>query len=226
MSTIQSGTAAISQGLMDSVNGTKATTDSVKAEEDKFLRLLVTQLKNQDPLNPLDNAELTSQLAQLSTVTGINTLNTTLESLKSSFQSSESLQAANMIGHGVLAAGEAIALSGGKSVFGIDLATAADSVTILVKDSSGQAVHTIDLGAQDAGTLALTWDGATDESGVTAEDGDYTFEVVALRSGTQLTDATALTFGMVASVSTNAQGVKLNIPTLGTLTMADIKQIL
>ena len=67
---------------------------SVQADTDKFMTLLVTQLKNQDPMNPLDNAQMTSQLAQLSTVTGVNKLNTTLESLKSSYQSSEACRPA------------------------------------------------------------------------------------------------------------------------------------
>ena len=227
MTTIQSGAAPISQDLMDAVNGKKATdTGSVQADEDKFLKLLVTQLKNQDPLNPLDNAQLTSQLAQLSTVTGVNKLNTTLESLKSSYQASESLQAANMIGHGVLTKGDAIVLSEGKSIFGIDLASAADSVKVMVRDRTGKEVQTIALGAQQAGTLSLAWDGATDEPNQTAPNGNYTFEVIAMRGDEKLKDATGLSFGTVASVSTNAQGVKLNIAELGSVTMADIKQIL
>src|SRR4051812_19745869 len=83
--------------------GTSGTgTDTVTADTDKFMTLLVAQLQNQDPMNPMDNAQMTSQLAQLQTVTGINTLNTTLNSLKSSYQSSESMQATNLIGHGVL----------------------------------------------------------------------------------------------------------------------------
>ncbi len=70
--------------LMSTMNGKKAEVDSVQADTDKFMTLLVTQLKNQDPLNPLDNAQVTSQLAQLTTVNGVNKLNATLESLKSS----------------------------------------------------------------------------------------------------------------------------------------------
>src|SRR5471030_266353 len=87
-----------------------SATDSVQADTDKFMTLLVTQLKNQDPMNPLDNAQITSQLAQLSTVTGVNKLNTTLESLKSSYQSSEAMQASSMIGHSVLVAGNYVDL--------------------------------------------------------------------------------------------------------------------
>src|SRR6476620_6842721 len=106
--TVQNNPPIVSQDLLNSVNGNKkakAAEGSVEADQDKFMTLLVTQLKNQDPMNPLDTAQITSQLAQLSTVTGINKLNTSLEALKGSYQSSESLQAANMIGRGVLMEG-------------------------------------------------------------------------------------------------------------------------
>src|SRR6266571_7724769 len=106
-STVNTAPPVVSQDLLNSVNPKAAVVadGSVEADTNKFMTLLVTQLKNQDPLNPLDNAQITSQLAQLSTVTGVNNLNTTLESLKSSYQSSETLQATNMIGKGVLVPG-------------------------------------------------------------------------------------------------------------------------
>ena len=127
------------------------------------MTLLVTQLKNQDPMNPLDNAQITSQLAQLSTVTGVNKLNTTLESLKSSYQSSEALQATNMIGHGVLVEGNYVDLQGGKGILGVDLASAADKVQLIITDpTTGKDVQTIDLGAQAAGTIPMAWDGVPD----------------------------------------------------------------
>src|SRR5438128_10465097 len=105
--TSNTGSTANINDLMSTMNAKPATTggDSVDADTAKFMTLLVTQLKNQDPLNPLDNAQVTSQLAQLSTVTGINKLNTTLDSLKSSYQSSEAMAATNMIGRGVLVEG-------------------------------------------------------------------------------------------------------------------------
>ena len=231
MATIQPLT--VSNDLMATVNPkTKAaSTDTVQADTDKFLSLLVTQLKNQDPMNPLDNAQITTQLAQMSTVTGVNKLNTTLESLKASLQSSEALQAANMIGHGVLSPGHSLSLAGGKSIMGVELASPADSVQVLIRDSSGRQVQVIDLGSKPAGVMPLGWDGAmddTDGAGTPgmAKDGKYSFEVVATRAGEKLEDVIPLSFGSVASVSTNAQGVKLNVPAIGSLTMADIKQIL
>lgn len=218
--------APVTDALLNAVNPkAKVATDSVQADTDKFMTLLVTQLKNQDPMNPLDNAQVTSQLAQLSTVTGVNKLNTTLESLKSSYQSSENLQAASMINHGVLSAGKNVGLSEGKALLGIDLATPADTVDITIKTAAGKVVDTISMKKVDAGTMPITWDGKL-EDGTTAADGNYVFTVEAKANGTVLKDATGLQFGVVASVSTGAGGVKLNVPNSGQLTMADIKQIL
>src|SRR6476661_5249698 len=116
--TVQNTPPLVSQDLLNSVNPkkNKPAEGSVEADQDKFMTLLITQMKNQDPMNPLDNAQITSQLAQLSTVTGVNKLNTTLESLKASYQSSEALQAANMIGHGVLVPGGKVQLIDGKAI--------------------------------------------------------------------------------------------------------------
>jgi flagellar basal-body rod modification protein FlgD len=228
MPTVNSATTAVND-LMATMNAKKpVATDGVEADTNKFMTLLVTQLRNQDPLNPLDNAQITSQLAQLSTVTGVNKLNTTLESLKASYQSSEALQATNMIGHGVLVEGDFIALSGGKSVLGVDLASAADSVQVIITDpSTGKDVQTIALGAQAAGTVPLAWDGVPDGGTSALKDGKYSFRVVAMKGGEQLKDAKTLSFDSVASVTTSAQdGVKLNLPTKGVVSMADIRQIL
>jgi len=211
------------------MNVKKGATDSVQADTDKFMTLLVTQLKNQDPLNPMDNAQMTSQLAQLQTVTGVNKLNDTLESLKSSYQSSEAMQATNLIGHGVLVEGNNINLTGGKSVFGVELATAADSVKVVVSDPrTGKDVATIDLGAMEAGATPLAWDGSSDavDAAVLA-DGGYSFRIEASRGGQPLTDVKGLSLDSVASVSTNTKdGVKVNLAGKGAITLADIKQVL
>jgi flagellar basal-body rod modification protein FlgD len=224
MSTVPSSSPT-SSDLMTTMNPSKKTAESTAAAaQDRFMTLLVTQMKNQDPLNPLDNAQVTSQLAQLSTVTGIDKLNTTLEALKGSYQSSQSLQAAGMIGHGVMVPGSSVNLADGKALFGIDLTEPADKVKVTIRDASGKAVHEIDLGAQEVGMLPLAWDGATD-SGTPAADGKYSFEVTATRAG-QKSAATALMFGQVASVSTGAQGVKLSLPNIGEVNFSDVRQIL
>jgi flagellar basal-body rod modification protein FlgD len=212
-----------------------APASSVEADTNKFLTLLVTQLKNQDPMNPLDNAQLTSQLAQLSTVTGVNKLNDTLETLKASYQSSESLQAANLIGHGVLVEGDFIGLAGGKAIMGVELATPADHVKVIISDPvTGKDVQEIELGPQEAGTVPLLWDGVVDPTKldsagkpIALKDGKYNFRVVADRAGEELKDAKTLSFDLVASVTTSVKdGVKLNLPSAGVVTMADVRQIL
>ena len=235
MATVTDTTSTPVTDLMATMNTKKpASTDSVSADTDKFMTLLVTQLQNQDPLNPMDNAQMTSQLAQLQTVTGVNKLNTTLESLKSSYQSSEAMQATNLIGHGVLVAGSGVTLSSGKAVLGVELGSDADNLKVVISDAKGNEVETMDLGAQKAGVLPLAWNGVPDptkldSSGkpVTLADGNYTFKVVATRGGANLTDATGLSFDSVASVTTNStDGVKVNLSGKGTLTLADIKEVL
>lgn len=221
--------------VMSTMNARKAEVDSVQADTDKFMTLLVTQLKNQDPLNPLDNAQVTSQLAQLSTVTGVNKLNATLETLKSSYQSTEALQATNLIGHGVLVEGNKLGLYEGKAILGAELGSAVDKLQVVITSATtGKEVATIELGAQEAGVVPIAWDGvpdpeALDEDGkpVVLPDGTYTYKVVALRGGEPVTDAKPLSFDSVASVTTNAKdGIKLNLPGKGAVTMADIKQVL
>ncbi len=215
----------VSPSLLAAMNPAKETAKSgAAAAQDRFMTLLVTQMKNQDPLNPMDNAQVTSQLAQLSTVTGIDKMNTTLESLMGSFQSNQSLQAANMIGHGVLAPGASVVLADGKGMLGVELAEPADKVQVTIRDAAGKLVHAIDMGSMKAGMQQLQWDGATDSGGVAAS-GQYTFEVTATRAGEKV-DATKLAFGIVDSVSMGAQGVKLNIPSLGAVNFTDVRQIL
>lgn len=222
MTPIQNNIA--SPELLAAVNPSKDSGKSIDATQDRFMKLLVTQMKNQDPLNPLDNAQVTSQLAQLSTVSGIDKMNATLQTLIGSFQSNQAVQAAGMIGHGVLVPGKQIDLSAGKAVFGLDLASTADKVQVVVKDASGKTVHTMDLGGKDAGTIPLSWDGVKDD-GTKAADGRYSIEVAANFGQTKV-DATALAFGNVASVSTGKQGVSLNVPGLGAVSISDVRQIL
>lgn len=231
MTTIQSSNG-VSDSLMAAVNGTNGTKaatgakdkDTVAEAQDRFMTLLVTQMRNQDPLNPMDNAQMTSQLAQLSTVSGIEKLNAALENLMGSYQSSQTLQATGMIGHGVLATGNNLQLSEGESLLGVELAGPADKVEITIRDTSGSVVHSFSLQNQPAGTYPLAWDGKTD-SGAVAPNGKYTFDVKAT-AGDQSVAATALSFGQVASVSTGSAGIKVNVPNLGALNFADIRQIL
>jgi flagellar basal-body rod modification protein FlgD len=231
--TTTSGIFTTPTSTTSTTTSSSSSTDSVSADQDKFLKLLVTQLQNQDPLNPMDNSQMTSQLAQLSTVTGINKVNSTLEAMQTDLASYQSMNSINLIGKGILVEGKGIELSSStdsdgnttsSSVFGIDLASAAESVTIAIKNSSGTTVRTMSMSNADVGTYPITWDGTTD-SGTKAAAGSYTFSVTATSGGSTLTDATALQLAAVASVSTGSGGVKLNT-SLGQFSMSDVKEVL
>ncbi|MBL0038838.1 MAG: flagellar hook assembly protein FlgD [Nitrosomonadales bacterium] len=219
-----SSASAIISSLNAKSNSASKTETNAPDTEDRFLKLLVTQMKNQDPLNPMDNAQVTSQMAQLSTVTGIDKLNATLQALSDSMSIVQSLSATSMIGHGVLIPGSAITLKDGKAIGGIELTQPADSVKVLIQDAAGNTVSTLQMGPQKAGVTALAWDGQTD-AGTPAINGTYKFSVEALRAGDKV-EANALTFGMVNAVTPGVNGATLDVGSAGSVAMSAVKQII
>jgi flagellar basal-body rod modification protein FlgD len=221
MSTIN--TQTVDPSLLNTMNGNKGAKSVAQEAQDRFMTLLVTQMKNQDPLNPLDNAQVTSQLAQLSTVTGIDKLNDSMNAIAASFQGSQNLQAASMIGHGVVVPGSTLELKDGKSVFGFDLTQSADKVEVLVKDASGNVVRKLDPGYLTSGFNSLGWDGKTD-AGTNAVNGNYSFEVVATSGGKKI-EVAPFSFGLVSSVAFGSQGTTLSILNMGDVAMTDVRQV-
>ena len=225
--TSTSGTSSVTNpyaALNSSTSTTSTTTTAADEQQDRFLTLLVTQLKNQDPLNPMDNAQMTSQMAQMSTVSGIEKLNTTLNSLVDNIGTSQSMQAASMIGKGVLVPGSGLTLSDGAAYAGINLESAADQVTLKIMDSSGNVIQTEKLGAHEAGVFNIGWDGKlADET--TAPAGNYTFSVEAVQGGNKIT-ATALQIGTVSALVRSSNGFLLDLGSLGTVDFSDVQQIL
>src|SRR5262245_33854411 len=196
MSLQNTAAATSSAAAATSATGTAAGTGEI---QDRFLKLLVTQMKNQDPLNPLDNAQVTSQLAQINTVSGIEKLNTTLSNLSTSFIAGQSLQSAALIGRSVLTDGNRLVYAGAPVTGAADLAQPADRVTVTIADAAGNAVRTLELGAQKAGAAQFQWDGLND-AGAKVPEGSYTFKIAAQRGGQPVT-ANPLGVGRVASVS-------------------------
>lgn len=202
-----------------------APKSAADAGQDRFLKLLVTQLKNQDPLNPLANSELTSQLAQISTVQGIEKLNATLATLAVNFDTGQALQAANLVGRQVLVTGDALELgaSGARGAF--SLAQAVERLTLTVTDASGVVVHNVELGAQPAGTQMFQWDGLAD-SGARALDGRYRFSASAVADGKQV-GAETFALGRVDGVGRAGDGsATVNLGSLGEKPFAEIKRIM
>jgi flagellar basal-body rod modification protein FlgD len=191
---------------------------------DRFLKLLVTQMKNQDPLNPLDNAQVTSQLAQINTVSGIEKLNSTLQNLSTSFMAGQSLQSAALIGRSVLTDSNRLAWNGATVTGAAELAQPADRMTVTIADAAGNAVRTMELGPQKAGTAQFQWDGLND-AGARMADGAYTFRIAAQRGGQPVT-ATPLGIGRVASVSFGNEGLRVDVDGIGAIQLFQIKRIL
>ena len=224
MSTVQNS-QQVSSSLLQSMNGSNGTsTSSTQEAQDRFMTLLVSQMKNQDPLNPMDNAQMTSQLAQLSTVSGIDKLNTTLESLISNVQSGQTYQASSMIGHVVQVNGNGFNLTNSQGQFAIDLPSRADTVKLTIKNSAGATVKEMQLGPQAAGNLPLSWNGH-DDDGTLLADGLYKFEVSATLGG-KAVDATAMTYAGVNSISNDSAGVQLHLDNNTTVSTNDVKQVL
>jgi flagellar basal-body rod modification protein FlgD len=201
--------------------------NAMSVTENRFLALLVAQMKNQDPLNPLDNAQVTSQMAQLSTVQGVNQTNAQLTQLLAEFQG---LQALTLAGRSVLVPGSSLTLaapSAGaapEAKGGVQLGADATSVTVQVKDAAGKVVRTIDLGSRQAGVASFKWDGL-DGNGKALAAGTYSFSVAATSNG-QPVDAQALQAAKVEGVNRSAGGIQLDLGANGLVNYADILQVL
>lgn len=226
MASLSATTAkALSPELLAAINGSGSAGKANAAEgQDRFLKLLTTQLRNQDPLNPMDNAQMTSQLAQISTVDGIAKLNATLEKLVGSQQGSEALQAAALVGRDVLVNGTKLQIAGAGAGGGIELKSPADKVSVAIVDANGLTVRTLSLGALEAGSHRFAWDGKAD-SGEQVADGAYTMKLQASMGGTAVT-ASALQISRVASVVRETSGVRLDLGAEGRIGLDEVKEIL
>jgi flagellar basal-body rod modification protein FlgD len=222
--TIGSNGTTVSKTLLDTMNGTSSSSSASSSTsatgaqsasdlQNTFLTLLVTQLKNQDPTNPADSSQMTSQLAQINTVTGIGQLNTSLSSLATQLSAGQQTQAALLIGSNVLSAGNSMTVaSGASSSFGVQLANDVSDLQVVVKNASGQIVNTLDLGAQGAGVVPVTGWKPVDAKGNTLADGSYTITAQGTINGQQAT-ATTLSAAQVQSVvqmTGGAPGLRLS----------------
>ncbi|HZT56239.1 MAG TPA: flagellar hook capping FlgD N-terminal domain-containing protein [Burkholderiaceae bacterium] len=211
----------ISAATLSNINGTTAAASKVDdpGSQDRFLKLLVTQLQNQDPLSPMDNAQLTSQIAQINTVTGIATLNTSVQGLSSQFLQMQTLQGASLVGKSVIVPGNKVDIADGVGQGGFELATPADAVKVEVLSAAGQVVDTLNLGAQSAGLHGFDW-----VAGQYDNTSNLTFRVSATSGATRL-DATALMRDTVNAVSASGSALQLQLARAGTVDYGTVKAI-
>jgi flagellar basal-body rod modification protein FlgD len=193
---------------------------------DDFLTLMTTQLKNQDPLKPLEGTEFVAQLAQFGAVSGIQQMQDSIESLASSLRSTQMLNGTTLVGHDVLAVADSFTFTSGVAVSGeVDVPSGATSLQIRITDSSGQVVREVQVVPQQ-GTNTFTWDGLRDD-GTAAASGAYEIEAVS-SVGTTNESLNVLLSGRVASVTIDGQGtgLTLNTAALGALSMADVRRVM
>ena len=203
-----------------------AAAKSGEEMQNTFMRLLVTQMKNQDPTNPMDSSQMTSQLAQINTVSGIAGLNATMTSLAKQLNAGQQVQASNLIGKSVISSGHDIALEKGKaSAFGVNLDAAAKDVEVKISDETGKIVRSMKVAGDQAGVNTLSWDGKSDQ-GTTLADGKYTFKVSAT-NGDDPVSAQALAQAKVESVIAQPNGsAGLKLSNGSTTSLSSVSQIL
>jgi flagellar basal-body rod modification protein FlgD len=166
-----------------------------------FMRLLVAQLKNQDPLNPMDSREMIAQLATLTSVEKLTSLDTNMMQMRAESAGMASMQATALIGKNVVADSNHLTLTGKDPAQAqFELSAPAQSVTVSVRDSAGNTIRTLELGPQQVGARSFTWDGM-DASGQRAQAGRYAFEVSARTEAGQPVAASTRVAGVVSEVA-------------------------
>ncbi|NEX21072.1 flagellar hook assembly protein FlgD [Thiorhodococcus mannitoliphagus] len=214
-------------GLGLSSYGDKAAeTEDDSLGQDEFLTLMIAQIKNQDPTNPVQNEDFVAQLAQFSTVSGIEGLNSSFEDLAQTLSQNQTLQAASLVGNRVLVPAQTAELSEGQGLTGaVNLSSSAGSAALNIYGPGGALVRTQALGSLSAGLQEFSWDGLLDD-GSPAPAGAYTIEVTAQTDGaTEALDT--MIDAEVQSVTTDNDGggLLLSLLGIGTVSFSDVYRI-
>lgn len=194
-------TSALDLGGLGSTVGSSTRADKAdsntdpQAAQDRFLKLLVAQINSQDPLNPMDNAQMTTQMAQISTVSGIEQLNATLKGMSDQYSAMQGLQGTALIGRQALVEGNRLGFDGDEARGALALSGAASQVVVDVVGSNGELIDSVNLGALPAGQHAFSWNASGVDPARVAG-----FAVRATQGG-QAVAATPLTRTPVTSVS-------------------------
>ncbi|WP_017429069.1 flagellar hook assembly protein FlgD [Vreelandella jeotgali] len=232
----------IDPSVLSNVNaqsgGAKLNNSQSGELRESFMTMLVTQLQNQDPMNPMENKEMTSQLAQINTVSGIENLNDTLNGITEQVDASQMIEASGLIGNAVLVPGNNVKVSTveneegeeqtNATPFGIDLDKPAAEVDITITNQSGEPVYTEKVKGLDAGVESFPWDGETNDD-VAVPEGSYNVSIEAVDAEGNDVSSSALNYAMVQGVTPAQAGedVRLDLGGVyGQVAMDDIKQVL
>jgi len=212
-------TVAATSSSSASTASAAITPTSAAGTQTQFLKLLTVQLQNQDPLSPMDNAQLTSQIAQINTVSGIATLNTSVQGLSSQFLQMQTLQGAALVGKNVIVPGSGIDIAAGVGQGGFSLTSAADAVKVDIVNGAGKVIDSFNLGAQSAGVHSFDW-----ASGTYDKTANLTFKITATSGATALT-ATPLMRDTVNAVSASGSTLQLQLNRAGTVDYSTVVAI-
>ena len=210
--------AALNTRSSSGAQSTDAAT--AKDAQDRFLKLLVTQLKNQDPMNPTDNAQMTSQMAQISTVSGIEKLNTTVQGLNGQFVQMQALQGASLVGKNVVLKGDKLSVADGVASGTYELAAAATNVKAEMLSPAGLVVDTLNLGAHGSGRQDFVWPGGSTIS----ESAGYRFRLTAANGSTAVA-STTLIRDKVNAVNTGGSSLSVELARSGSVPYSAIAAI-
>ncbi|WP_288474217.1 flagellar hook assembly protein FlgD [uncultured Pseudomonas sp.] len=231
-----STTNSTAQSVLDkySVNKTSATGDSSGSEtkktsqlgKDEFLKLMVAQMNNQNPLEPQGNGEFIAQLAQFSTVEGITNLNTSVSSILSGSQSSQALQASTLVGRKVIVDTDKVKVDTSADFKGaLNLTASSPNVWVNVYNDAGNQVNRLNLGQQSSGLVNFTWDG-TDANGKKLDAGTYRFEAQANVNDTTTAMKTSLPANVDSvTLGQNGSEMTLNLAGVGSIGISKVQAV-
>jgi len=195
--------------------------DKTSLGQEDFLKLMTTQLQNQDPFAPMENAEFIAQMAQFSTVTGITEMGQTLKGLSSQLSEFRIATATNMLGNSVLVPGTKAYPDGSGAVHGVvDLPAASGATQVVFKSVAGEILHVADLGAQASGLAGFSWEDIPQE---VLDNNEYITVQAFADQGSGLEGVSASVFGEVLAASATADdGVRLDVKGYGDISASEV----
>ena len=209
------------------VGGTASASKTAVSQvsQDDFLKMMVTQLQNQDPLHPMANGEFLTQIAQFTSASGIDQLQKAFQQFQTSMQTSQALQAASLVGRQVVVQSDRGYLpADGEMDAIVHLPAAVGNLTVAVLDGAGQLVRKIELGQQPAGDAAFHWDGK-DTQGKRMPAGSYQLQAQSEMDG-QAVSMQVRAAATVESVTLGAgQALQLNLAGLGAVDLDTVTQV-
>jgi flagellar basal-body rod modification protein FlgD len=228
----------IGSSTLANINSTPASsasagTDSGSELNDRFMTLLVTQLKNQDPTSPMENSDMTAQLAQINTVSGIEKLNDSLSAITDQIDAGQALQATALIGQGVMVPGNEILVGASEessdvvtTPIGVELDSAVEDLRVDIRGASGEIIDSFSTGPLEAGVHSFTWDGKLADGTSATTNSTYTASLTGT-VGDETYAPTTLNYALVNGVIQGANGAQLDLGyAQDPVALSEVRQIL